>query len=137
MTEVLATKGLGGIYPANDEAKDVFAKWPKDQTLLVDVKIPRNAQFHRKFFALLNLTLDNQNTYTSLEELRTAVTLDAGFYDVVTLINGAVHLKPKSIKFAAMNEEEFSQLYSAVIDSCLKLLPGTTSEEIEREIAAF
>ena len=137
MAELLCIKTVGGIQPCTDYGRELFQKWKLNDTLLVTIKRPRNGMHHRKFYALLNLTLSNQNCYKNLEELKAAVIINAGYYNTILLMDGSVHLRPKSISFASMKQPEFDQLYSAVIDSCLKLLPGTTSEEIEREIAAF
>jgi len=137
MTDVLAIRTVAGIQAVTDEGKEVFRKWKLGDVLLIDIRKPRNSNHHRKFFALLNITFENQNRFPSLEALRTAVIIDAGWFNVIELLDGNKHLKPKSISFASMKQNEFDQLYSDVINSCLKLLSGTTSEDLEREIAAF
>jgi len=137
MTEALFIKTISGLKPCGDDGKEIFDKWKLGDQIMVTVKKPRNPQHHAKFFALLNLTLENQSQFPSLEALRTAVIIDCGWFDVIELLDGNKHLKPRSISFASMNQDQFNELYNHAVDSCLKLLPQTTSEEIEREVNSF
>lgn len=137
MAEVQVVKTIGGLKPTCADGEELFSRWGLGDTLLVTVKKPRNAAYHRKFFAMLNIGFDNQSQYTSFEEFREAVIIDAGYYDRTQYLNGCVRYIPKSISFAKMEELEFKSLFDAAIDSVLKLLPGTTRQEIIDEIAAF
>lgn len=137
MAEILVQKTIGGLKPINDSGENVFSKWKLGDIINVRVTKPRNGKLHAKFFALLEKTLDNQAVYSTLDELREAVTIDAGYYETFVRMDDVVQRKAKSIQWSQMDDIEFSDLYSAVVDSCLKLLPGTASEDLEREIAAF
>ncbi|UKA11734.1 DUF1367 family protein [Photobacterium damselae] len=49
----------------------------------------------------------------SFEAYRKWVIIESGFYDVVVLPNGATRREAKSIKFAKMDDAEFSELYGS------------------------
>lgn len=58
MAEVHFIKTIHGLTPANDHSKQVFEKWKNGGVISGEFKQVRNAAYHRKFFAMLNLTFD-------------------------------------------------------------------------------
>lgn len=52
----------------------------------------------------------------SFEAFRAWAIMEAGFYDVHQMPDGSLMRVPRSISFAAMDDLEFGQLYSAVLD---------------------
>jgi hypothetical protein len=97
----------------------------------VEMSIPRNGKFHRKFFALLNVGFEHwqsgrkHKTYKgrpvekNFETFREDITVMAGFYEQHFDVRGNMVLKAKSISFAKMDDIEFERLYSAVADVLL------------------
>jgi hypothetical protein len=97
--------------------------------------VPRNAKFHRKFFAMLNVGFDawdpmrerKRNTYKGVviaknfEQFREDVTILAGYRECYFDLDGRMRVKAKSISFANMEQDEFERLYSAVADVLLEL----------------
>lgn len=98
---------------------------------LLELIVPRNPRFHRKFFALLNLGFEaweparKRKTYKGMpvlknfDQFREDVTIMAGYYVQTFDLNGRMILKAKSIAFGNMDEGEFEKLYSAVADVLL------------------
>jgi len=77
----------------------------------------RNPKFHRKFFALMNLVFQNQETYNSLEHLRKELIICAGHYDLIfDLETGEQKKEAQSIKFSSIDETEFNKIYNDVLD---------------------
>lgn len=91
----------------------------------------RNPLFHRKFFALLNLGFEHwemknegmiyngQLVIKNFDNFREHIIILSGFYDTTFDIKGNLRLLAKSISFANMDEAEFEQLYSKVLDTLL------------------
>lgn len=77
---------------------------------------PRNIKFHRKFFALIKMIYDNQEIYKSVDRLRKDLLIEAGHVEPWVDFHGEIRREAKSISFAKMTEEEFSELYSLVLD---------------------
>lgn len=95
-----------------------------------EVVVPRNYQFHKKFFAMLNVgfeaweprhkTYKGQPVQKNFERFRKDVIIAAGFYDIVATSAGGIKHEAHSISFAQMDDLEFERLYSAVADVLLQ-----------------
>ena len=85
-----------------------------------EFKNVRNPKFHRLYFALLNMVFQNQEMYNNIDHLRRDLTIESGYYDLRANIHGEEIKEPKSISFASMNQEEFSEYYNAVLDTIVK-----------------
>jgi hypothetical protein len=127
---------LVGIDRENDKAWKKF--WKRiigaepGELLFLELVFPRNAKFHRKFFALLNLGFDawepdrKHKTYKgrvitkNFDRFREDITILAGFYEQTFNLKGRMKLTAQSISFANMDDVEFERLYSAVVDVLLR-----------------
>ncbi len=113
------------------------------EALEFDYKVPRNYKFLQKFFVFMKAVYDIeaiQEQFPSVEHLRYALTMDAGYFETVTGMNGQIYLKPKSISFSKMDEAEFDQFYAKVMEIVLKRLPTYVKEDIfemENHIMSF
>lgn len=134
--KILCKKTISGFVPFGDSEFEKFKKFKHGDVYEVDIKMKRNYKFHKKFFALINLTHMNQDYIDSFEHFRSAVTIEAGFFEWVKLLDGTEQKKAKSISFSRMDQAEFEEVYNRVFDVCLKIL-GLKSEELEQEILAF
>ena len=85
-----------------------------------EIKKPRNYKFHKKLFALLNLVYQNQEHYVNIDHLRYDLTIAAGYYEKRISIHGEEITEPKSISFAKMDDHEFSEYYSSIVDQIVK-----------------
>jgi hypothetical protein len=97
----------------------------------VEMVVPRNSKFHRKFFALLTVGFEHwqsgrkHKSYKgrpvekNFDTFREDITVLAGFYEQHFDVRGRMKLKAKSISFAAMDDVEFERLYGAVADVLL------------------
>ena len=101
----------------------------------IEIKQPRNVLFLRKFYALMNLTFDNQEHFDNLDSMRKWLQMKAGYY-TETITPTGVMFEPKSISFASMDELEFNELYQRVMDQVCEFL-DTTQEDILENIVNF
>lgn len=92
--------------------------------------VPRNYQFHKKFFSLLNLAYEYwepaeiDHVYgtpqKTFERFRKDLTIMAGFYNVEVRVNNTVRVVAKSLSFAEMDQEEFEDVYDKVLDVIIR-----------------
>src|SRR5687768_9931906 len=102
--DIFLTRTLAGLVPSDEEAKQAVRRWKMGETLKCSVRKPRDYTNHKRYFALLNLTFENQERYTSFEHFRKAVQIAAGHVDELITLDGEVTLLPKSIAYDALDE---------------------------------
>ena len=135
----------GSLYPRGEQAQDYFKCLKNGETYHADIKQPRNAKFHAKYFALLNYAFSffeeadikykGEPVSANFDRFRNDITILAGFYEATYDINLKIHLKAKSISFALMKEDEFEKLYNRTIDVILaKVLTRQTKTDINSAV---
>lgn len=136
--DVVLCKRISSLIPIDEEGKDALAGIGQGELIKVKITKARNLKHHKKFFSMLNLVLDNQESYPTLKHLLTAVKLEAGWYeDVPISVKGVPHFIPKSISFAKMDQLEFDDFYMQAIAACCRLLPHLNARDIEAEVLAY
>jgi hypothetical protein len=134
MADTYLVKTIGGLRPVDDVSKQAFDAYGNGEVIRVKVMRERNPRHHRLFFALLGLVFENQQKYLSLEALRFAVIIQAGYVDEIRLSGDKVILKPKSLSFGSMDQNEFSLFYAAALLALKELLPELAGVDWEREL---
>ena len=127
----------GSFLPAHDSDLELARKIKIGDVYRFQYSKPRNYEFHKKFFALMDLVFQNQENYTDRNELREDLIIEAGFwFEKTNYITGEVTRKAKSINFASMDENEFSELYRAMLDTVIRVF-GWEGSYIEANVAEF
>lgn len=133
-----------GLVPMDETDREIAKQLRLGQDVKVHISMPRNIKFHRKFFALLKLTLDNlpdkiQNTLHiySIEAMLVAVKIDLDYYDTVKVCGRNV-VKLRSISFAKMDEIQFERFYDLTVTDILSnYLRGTDRNALLQEVEQF
>lgn len=113
-------------------------------TVLCSIKRPRNYEFHKKFFALLRLTVTNlphliqqQMQIFTEEDMLDCLKVDLGLYTTVWH-GGKQIINTGSISFAKMDESEFERFFQRSVDVILRIyLRGTDRQALIEEIDNF
>ncbi len=144
MAEIWVSKSVdGALRPLYDTGYEYAKKMKVGEAYKVTIKKPRNGGFHRKYFALLNLTLQNfpeeyNEAYPTLDNLLDEVKLQLGHYELRQTLGGKPFYKLKSISFASMDQDAFEDFYSKTLDILIKwFLKGGDRKTIEEEIIHF
>jgi len=117
-----------GLQAYGNEDYDQLAKIPKGRIVRAKVVLPRNPKFHRKFFSLIRaawdcLTEEQRRNLRSVESFREQLLITSGFSTPVFDVDGNVFQEnAKSISFSSMDEAEFGDVYSRVLDTILTIL---------------
>ena len=128
MTDLVLMKTAGGaLVPCDPAATDYIAKLKTGQGIKAACKKARNPRFHRKVFSLFGLAFDlwdapeleykGQKVAKEFNQFRKDLTVLAGFYDASVNLRGEVRLAAKSLRFASMDEETFTQVYAAILNA--------------------
>lgn len=135
--DIYLTRTLTGLAAADEEAKQAIKRWKIGETLKCAVKKPRCYTNHKRYFALLNLTFENQERYTSFEHFRKAVQIAAGHVDELITLEGELVMLPKSIAYDALDEMEFSKVFGETMTVCAKILGDLDLHELETEVMRY
>lgn len=141
MTKAFVRYHNGVLAPVFPEDAEILATLRAEHDYMVTISVPRNLRFHRKFFALLRITLDNmpesichRDNIRSLSSLLSAVKISAGLFDTV-VCHGREIAVPRSISFAKMDEASFERFYNRVLDIILAdYLVGSDRADISAEV---
>lgn len=106
-----------------------FNRIPLHNTILLKFTHPRNYEFHKKYFALLDFAYGHWEPATlhgrryagvvplkSKSRFRKDLTVLAGYFEQEIRIDGSLRVVAKSISWAQMDEAEFSSLYESTKD---------------------
>ena len=125
-----------GLLPLYDSDLEEKKKLKLGEIYSVEVKKDRNYQFHKKYFALLNLGHDNTKLEgITFDAYRAYVTMKAGYVETFKTPRGLMAL-PKSIAFDKMDDTEFKDLYNSAIQVIIDDI-GATLEDIEQNLINF
>jgi hypothetical protein len=135
--EVMLTRQLNGTFkPSYDSDKQQLSKIKVGKDVKCKITQPRNIKLHKKFFALIEMLYQNQETYINKDHLRKDLTVEAGEYDEYIDINGELKRVAKSISFANMSDDDFNELYGKFLDVSIIIL-GCEKQDITENIAQF
>jgi hypothetical protein len=135
-----------GFAPADDEAHECMKHFPLGSIGRLDVKLMRNYQFFKKWWALVKLGYDHfadtceeqefkgDKIMPNFQRFRKDVTILAGFREPVWNLNGEMRIEAESIAWGNMDEERFTKLYDATIQVLLrKVFNGQRSRRWSEE----
>lgn len=133
-----------GLLPLYGSDYDEHKRLKEGDEVLVEIKRARNVKFHKKYFALLRLTLDNlsdqvieQYRLYSPEDLNKLVKYFLGYADLIK-VGELQYLQERSIAFDKMSESEFETFYKRASQLIAHtFLGGVTDKEIQENIHRF
>ena len=129
--------GTPCLVPNCPDAEEWLKKTRLEQGVLIDPRRPRNINHHRKFFALLNLAVDNwpelpDGSTISQKSLLGLIKIKTGHADPVQGADGNIHYIPHSINFESMSQDEFDPFYEKAIQ-LIALALGVDAETLDKE----
>ena len=133
--KLLLKNTASGLIPLYDSDIDEKRKLTIGTVYEADIKHPRNYEFLKKFFALINLGHHNTKLELPISVYRKIMIMRAGYFTAYQTDKG-VHYEADSISFGSKSEDEFQEVYSRVLDQIIKDI-GLTSEVIEKELINF
>lgn len=133
-----------GLIPMDSDDYDLKKRLKIGEVYSVDVKLVRNYQFHKKYFALINcaweyLTEKQQTFFKTIENFRKTIEVAAGHCEPFYSHDRKEWFDiPKSIAFDKMDNKSFEDLYSRVLDVLfLTALKTISREEFEENLINF
>lgn len=133
-----------GLVPLGDDDYEEKKKLKLGETYSVEIKVARNVDFHRKYFAMISYSWEFLNeketdTFKTKENFRKYLEISAGHCEVMYHPRLQEYVEiPKSISFSKMDNTAFSDLYQRVKDVIFTIIGGRVAqEEFERILIDF
>ena len=129
MTDIFVTRTKAGaldvLIPSHESDLEAIKKLPKSQPLRVKVTRIRNVRFFRKWWALVDVLWDlwepdEEAAPRNKDTFRKDLTILAGHYEQWVRLDGSIRTVAKSISFAKMSEDDFTDLFDKTIDVGIK-----------------
>lgn len=136
----------GVMVPADPESEQRIEKMKVGDIIRGDFKKMRNPKNHRRFFALMKLAYDSWEPTgpvkngdpvpnKSPEVMRKQLIILAGYHEHSWNLDGTLRLEAKSMSFGNMEEDEFSEMFSAVVQVIIdKILVNYTHDDVDRVV---
>lgn len=133
-----------GLIPMYDSDLDEKHRLRIGDNVLCTIKRPRNYEFHKKYWALLRLTVANlphliqqQMQIFTEEDLLDCLKIDLGLF-TTRWHGGRQIIKTGSISFAKMDNTEFEKFFSRSVDAILRIyLRGTDRQALIEEVENY
>ena len=127
----------GMLRPANQPDADSVKNIANGSILNAKIVQPRNPKFHRKFFAMLGFFFELWEIPDDLEykrikpeknydQFRKDILIAAGFRELIVNIKNECRFVAKSISFASMGDDEFTEVYRLVFNTCWRHVMNNT-----------
>lgn len=133
-----------GLIPMYDSDLDEKHRLRIGDNVLCTIKRPRNYEFHKKYFALLRLTvadlphlIQQQMQIFTEEDLLDCLKIDLGLF-TTRWHGGRQIVKTGSISFAKMDNTEFEKFFARSVDAILRIyLRGTDRQALIEEVENY
>lgn len=110
------------LWPSLPSDEDKLRKWADGRIIECELRAPRNAEHHRKFFAMLRVAIEHSGRYQNEDILLDVVKIAVGHVDTVIGFDGKPHYIPKSISWASMDQMAFQDFYDQAVDAVLEIM---------------
>lgn len=128
---------LSGFVPASDSASEFFKSCSPGQLVEMKGSRPRNAGYHRLFFAILDLIAENSEPEISPKRALYFAKMAADCGEWVSTKHG-LSFDPGSISFAKMDQTEFKDFVrTAIAPLCKRFLNGTAPDDVIAEVMSL
>jgi hypothetical protein len=116
------------ISPADPEAEEWMNSLSVGELFFVRPQRPRNPKHHRLAFAMFQFVLDATDRFANVEQLLLWLKLQTGHYQEHITENGEMVFVPKSISFASMPEDQFTDWHAKALEAIRRELLPTMSD---------
>jgi hypothetical protein len=132
MATLFIRKTARGFDIADDESRDLWAKYKTGEIYRADVVRPRSYQHHKFSMALLRqtwLNLPERLEWPTFDAFRLSIADAAGQVIEYTALDGTVKTMPRSLSYDSIPDDvEFGKVAAAMLSVCARLLDLEDSE---------
>ena len=129
----------GVLIPAFDTEEERLQKFRNNLIYPIQITQSRNPDFHGKVFAFLQFCFEHWSAdktdirfkanAAQFETFRRNLVVLAGYKDITFTVDGRLRVEAKSLAYSAMEQTEFEECYSALINAALVHIFGNTQDQ--------
>lgn len=138
----------GTLVPAFDTEAERLQRFRNNLIYPVQIVQSRNPDFHGKVFAFLQFCFNYwSGEQTDMRFKANAAQFDtfrrnlmvlAGYKDITFTMDGRLRVEAKSLAYSAMEQAEFEECYSALINAALVHVFGNTQDpQVLKQLEGF
>ena len=136
----------GMLVGASDFELERLNKYQTGGEYEVEIKLVRNPKFLRKMMAFFRFCFAHWNgglvhefcsEKEQFERFRKDLTILAGFYFTTVRLDGSTRVEAKSLSFSSMDEEEFQECASALINAAMRHIFTWSNDSIDNQLRSF
>lgn len=128
----------GLLLPAFDTEAERLERFKTGFIYPVEIKQSRNPGFHGKVFSFLQFCFEHWSgdqtdvrfkpNAAQFDTFRRNLMVLAGYKDITFTMDGRLRVEAKSLAYSAMEQSEFEECYSAMINAALVHVFGNTKD---------
>lgn len=138
-------KVIGGhLIPLSDLDAEKMKKIKTGSAFELNIPNQRSPKFHRRVFKFFEFCFEHwsgdrefMDESGQFDVFRKDLTVLAGYYDTYYSLSGEARVEAKSISYSNMEQEEFEQLYNALIRVAVQNIFVGCDELIENRLMGF
>lgn len=141
MAKVFLKRTLAGFIPVDEDGAADIRAYKVGEIYRADIVKPRNYHHHKLIMALLSLTWKNlpehyEQRWTSFDQFRKAIAVEAGYCEELISSQGEVYRIPGSLSYDALDELEFTKVSAAMMTVCATIL-DMSEPELAGEVSRY
>ncbi len=118
------------LKPCYEKDREKFDKLTNNKIYKFEQKQARNPLHHRKYWGLCALIYDNSEEFSSSENVSDWLKLKSGLIDYIEVTPDRTVIKPRSISFENMDQDEFSKFWDSIMPAITEKL-GCSEQDIK------
>ena len=143
--EIFCQVTPNGLVPLYDSDYQLKTKLKNGMVVKCKLSNPRNYRFHKKFFALVRLTMQNLPDHLAYQwKIHTEADMlkrfkrDLGYFTCSINELGEREIEYKSISFASMEQHEFERFFNECLSVVINVyLQGIDKVDLMEELENF
>jgi len=133
--EVLLVREGNRLAAADPISAEAISALKHKETFTASIRRQRNPKHHRKWWALLSIIFPHQNAFATVQDLNNAIKIGVGLFESGKTVDGLPWVSPKSISYAAMDQNAFEQFYDKAVDMILtRIVPTISRADLEAQV---
>lgn len=120
------------LFPASARSERIIRAMPYKKLVMLEARTSRNPAHHDLFWTILDRVVEATGRFPSSDALNDALKFQLGITEEWISLDGEIHIRPGSIAWSAMKQEEFRDYFDrAMAIIAENFYPHMSEEEVK------